>query len=66
MAKKKIEADAVYRVELAKKVFVGRRAIMPNPDKELWPCLRGDVIERVIAEDPDAIKSYEPAPEVGA
>ena len=60
MAKKKIDPAAVYRVDLAKKIYDGRKAVYPGVVR-----LRGDVIDRELAADENTIKSYEPIAEIG-
>ena len=56
-----INPDGLYRVYLARSIKVGRRPVHPGPNVKL----RGDVLESVIASDPDAVKSYEPAKTIG-
>lgn len=59
---KSLDRETVYRVELNRSIQVGRHPVHPGPNVKL----RGDVIEAAMAADPDAVKSYEPAKEVGA
>lgn len=55
MAKPKIEANTLYKVDLAKSVRVGRLII--NPDSSAR--IRGDALSIIIDSDPSAVKNYE-------
>lgn len=59
MAPKKstIDRQAVYRVGLTRSIKVGRTPIHAGPNVKL----RGDVLDDLIASDPDAVSFYEPA-----
>lgn len=57
MAGVNIDANATYRVELNKAIQVGRTVVPPGPRV----LLLGVILQSVLAEDPNAVKSYKAA-----
>lgn len=57
MAKSNIDPTALYKVDLAKSVRVGRLVINPSNATRL----KGDALTAVIEQDKDAVKSFEVA-----
>lgn len=55
--KPKIDPQAVYRVDLAHSIKVGRMPVHPGPNVKL----RGDIIDSLADSDPEAVISFEPA-----
>lgn len=57
MAAPKIDSSKLYKVDLAKSVKIGRLVINPSTETRI----RGDALESLLAQDKDAVKSYEVA-----
>lgn len=51
-----ISDDALYRVVLARSIRVGRGMVHPGENVKL----RGDILKAAMAQDADAVVSFEP------
>ena len=59
MAKPKIDAEALYRVDLAKSVRIGRLVVNPAQNGAPRPKIIGSALALLIEQDADAVKNYE-------
>ncbi|QGA57782.1 hypothetical protein [Brucella sp. 2280] len=59
MAKPKIDAGTLYKVDLIKSVHVGRVVINPAMGDRNKPRIRGDALAAIIEKDASAVKNYE-------